>query len=178
MAEVGADGEVEVDPETGNVEHARLDVVTTDATGRWVHIDVTVTDAATTNPEQLRRNAELSLFKSPNCVSVGTSIALKAISDAYGVTEASVCTFQSLSGRGDAMYPRDLVQGNVYPVWGTKEHTEQWIHNEVASLLHMAPGTLSVRANLSAFTSASSSTCGSRCATAKRCSSLQPKTST
>lgn len=99
------------------------------------------------NPEQLLRNIEFPLFKSPNCVSVGTSIALKALSDAYGVTEASVCTFQSLSGRGDAMYPRELVQGNVYPVWGTKEHTEQWIHNEVASLLLMAPGTLSVRAN-------------------------------
>lgn len=99
------------------------------------------------NPEQLLRNIEFPLFKSPNCVSVGTSIALKALSDAYGVTEASVCTFQSLSGRGDAMYPRELVQGNVYPVWGTKEHTEQWIHNEVAALLHMSPGTLSVRAN-------------------------------
>jgi aspartate-semialdehyde dehydrogenase len=86
------------------------------------------------NPEQLVRNIDFPLFKSPNCVSVGTSIALKALSDAYGVVEASVCTFQSLSGRGDAMYPRELVQGNVYPVWGTKEHTEQWIHNEVAAL--------------------------------------------
>ena len=32
-------------------------------------------------------------------------------------------------------------------VWGTKEQTEQWIVNEVAALLHMPPGTLSVRAH-------------------------------
>ena len=99
------------------------------------------------NPEQLVKKIDFPLFKSPNCVSVGTSLALKAISDAYGITEASVCTFQSLSGRGDAMYPRELVHGNVYPVWGTKENTETWIHNEIAALIKMAPGTLSVRAN-------------------------------
>ena len=32
-------------------------------------------------------------------------------------------------------------------VRGTKEQTEQWIVNEVESLLHMPPGTLSVRAH-------------------------------
>ena len=32
-------------------------------------------------------------------------------------------------------------------MWGTKEQTEQWIVNEVAALLHMPPGTLSVRAH-------------------------------
>ena len=68
------------------------------------------------NPEQLVSKIDFPLFKSPNCVSVGTSLALKAIADAFGIAEASVCTFQSLSGRGDAMYPRELVQGNVYPV--------------------------------------------------------------
>ena len=99
------------------------------------------------NPEQLRRNAELSLFKSPNCVSVGTSLPLKALADAFGLVEASVCTFQSLSGRGDAMYPSDLVCGNVYPVYGTKEHTEEWIHNELSALLALRRGTLSVRAH-------------------------------
>ena len=98
------------------------------------------------NPEQLRRNAELSLFKSPNCVSVGTSLPLKALADAFGLVEASVCT-QSLSGRGDAMYPSDLVCGNVYPVYGTKEHTEEWIHNELSALLALRRGTLSVRAH-------------------------------
>ena len=58
---------------------------------------------------------DFPLFKSPNCVSVGTSLALKAVADAFGIAEVSICTFQSLSGRGDAMYPRELVQGNVYP---------------------------------------------------------------
>ena len=65
------------------------------------------------NPEVLReavaRSVEdprraLSLVKSPNCVTCGTVIALKALDDAFGVDEVSVTTFQSLSGRGDAKY--------------------------------------------------------------------------
>ena len=49
---------------------------------------------------------DFPLFKSPNCVSVGTSLALKALSDAFGIEEASVCTFQSLSGaRRESEWP-------------------------------------------------------------------------
>jgi len=44
-----------VDEETGEVEHARLDVATTDAEGRRVYLDITIVDAATVNPEQRRR---------------------------------------------------------------------------------------------------------------------------
>ena len=46
-----------VDPERGVVEHAILDVSTTDANGRRVYLDVTVPDAATTNAEWKRRRA-------------------------------------------------------------------------------------------------------------------------
>ena len=32
------------------------------------------------------------------------------------------------------MYPSELVKGNVYPLWGTKEKTEVYIGNEIAAL--------------------------------------------
>ena len=68
-------------------------------------------------------------------MSVGTTLALKAIDDAFGLRKCSCCTFQSLSGRGDAMYPAELVQGNIYPVWNTKEKTEVYIGNEIGALV-------------------------------------------
>lgn len=85
------------------------------------------------------------LFKSPNCVSVGTTLALQALHSAFGLTDVSVCTLQSLSGRGDALYPPELVQGNVYPIWGTKENTETYIANEISALVPTT--SLSVRAH-------------------------------
>jgi aspartate-semialdehyde dehydrogenase len=48
---------------------------------------------------------------------------LKALDDVFGVEDVAVTTFQSLSGRGDAKYPRDVVMGNVYPLHGTVERT-------------------------------------------------------
>jgi hypothetical protein len=42
------------------------------------------------------------LVKSPNCVTCGISVVLKAIDDAFGVDSVAVTTFQALSGRGDA----------------------------------------------------------------------------
>jgi aspartate-semialdehyde dehydrogenase len=78
---------------------------------------------------------------------VGTTIALKALDDAFGLQKVSVCTFQSLSGRGDAMYPPELVTGNIYPVWNTKERTEVFIGNEICALVNLAPTNLSVRAH-------------------------------
>ena len=72
------------------------------------------------NPAQVPVAVDKQLFKSPNCVSVGTTLALKAVDDAFGLDRVTICTFQSLSGRGDAMYPPELVQGNIYPVWNTK----------------------------------------------------------
>jgi len=99
------------------------------------------------NPAQVPVAKDKLLFKSPNCVSVGTTIALKALDDAFGLQKVSVCTFQSLSGRGDAMYPPELVTGNIYPVWNTKERTEVFIGNEICALVNLAPTNLSVRAH-------------------------------
>ena len=99
------------------------------------------------NPGQIPYAVDKLLFKSPNCVSVGTSLALKAIDDAFGLTKVSVCTFQSLSGRGDAMYPAELVQGNIYPVWNTKEKTEVYIGNEIAALVNVEVSDMTVRAH-------------------------------
>ena len=99
------------------------------------------------NPTQMPRSMAqgAALFKSPNCVSVGTTLALHALHAAFGLRDVSVCTLQSLSGRGDALYPPELVQGNVYPIWGTKENTETYIANEIAALVPTE--SLSVRAH-------------------------------
>ena len=99
------------------------------------------------NPAQIPSAVDKQLFKSPNCVSVGTTLALKAIDDAFGLSKVSVCTFQSLSGRGDAMYPAELVQGNIYPVWNTKEKTEVYIGNEIAALINVPVRDMTVRAH-------------------------------
>lgn len=45
------------------------------------------------------------------------------------------------------MYPTELVQGNVYPLWGTKEKTEVYIGNEIAALIQLDKSDLSVRAH-------------------------------
>ena len=70
-----------------------------------------------------------SLVKSPNCVTCGVAVALKALDDVKkwgGVRDVAITTFQSLSGRGDAKYPRELVMGNVYPLKGTVERTGEY----------------------------------------------------
>lgn len=92
--------------------------------------------------------AREKLIKSPNCVCCGTSVVLKAVASSFGrLGEVSVTTFQSLSGRGDAKYAADLVVGNVYPLHGTSEPTEELIAEELETVLgdeHMA--SLSVTA--------------------------------
>ena len=70
----------------------------------------------------------LPLVKSPNCVCCGTSTVLAGLVALYGpMTNVSVTTFQSLSGRGDSKYPAELVVGNVYPLRSTTEPTESLI---------------------------------------------------
>mmetsp|Transcript_29178 Transcript_29178/g.87233 ORF Transcript_29178/g.87233 Transcript_29178/m.87233 type:complete len:603 (+) Transcript_29178:309-2117(+) len=71
------------------------------------------------------------LVKSPNCVTCGTSVVLKAVDDAYGIVGVSVTTFQALSGRGDAKYDKALVVGNVYPLRGTVERTDEYQRKEL-----------------------------------------------
>ncbi|KAJ1460665.1 hypothetical protein M885DRAFT_508778 [Pelagophyceae sp. CCMP2097] len=82
------------------------------------------------------RPQTVPLIKSPNCVTCGVSVVLKALEDAYGVEGVSVTTFQALSGRGDAKYDRDLVVANVYPLAGTIERTDEY---QRAELLRIFP---------------------------------------
>jgi len=71
------------------------------------------------------------LVKSPNCVTCGVSVVLKALDDAYSVVGVSVTTFQALSGRGDAKYDPDLVVGNIYPLRDTVERTDEYQRKEL-----------------------------------------------
>lgn len=76
------------------------------------------------------------LIKSPNCVSCGVCIVLDAVRIAYGgLREVSITTFQSLSGRGDALYDPSLVVGNVLPLGKTEEDTNRKIREEVVRVL-------------------------------------------
>ena len=87
------------------------------------------------------------MVKSPNCVCCGTTVVLRALSDAFkGLGDVSVTTMQSLSGRGDAKYPADLVVGNVYPLGGVTEHTEALIGEELKAVLGNRIGNVSVKA--------------------------------
>lgn len=82
-------------------------------------------------------------IKNPNCVTSGLVLVLAPIWERYGLTEVSVTTYQSLSGRGDAKYARDLVIGNVLPLHGSSENTEVYIRKEVKKILSI-PVPLSV----------------------------------
>lgn len=87
------------------------------------------------------------LIKSPNCVCCGTSTVLAGLVSGFGnLDEVAVTTFQSLSGRGDAMYPAELVVGNVYPLHGTSEQTEALITEELETVLAERMNSVSVTA--------------------------------
>ena len=45
------------------------------------------------------------------------------------------------------MYPAELVQGNIYPVYNTREPTETYIGNEIRALVDIPPERMSVRAH-------------------------------
>ncbi|MGH9968606.1 MAG: aspartate-semialdehyde dehydrogenase [Pyrinomonadaceae bacterium] len=75
------------------------------------------------------------LIKNPNCVTSGLALVLYPLVKHYGVEEASAVTFQSLSGRGDAKYDKDLVLNNVYPLHDSDENTETYIQKEVKRIL-------------------------------------------
>ncbi|KAH9247030.1 hypothetical protein BASA81_015368 [Batrachochytrium salamandrivorans] len=87
------------------------------------------------------------LFKSPNCVSCGVCLVLDAMRKAFGGLEmVSITTFQSLSGRGDALYDPSLVVGNVLPLGNTEEDTNNKIRDEVCSVLGLPELKISVTA--------------------------------
>jgi aspartate-semialdehyde dehydrogenase len=71
------------------------------------------------------------LVKNPNCVTSGLALVLEPIRASYGIEAVVVTTYQAISGRGDAKYASDLVLGNVYPLHGSEERTEEYIGREV-----------------------------------------------
>lgn len=75
------------------------------------------------------------LIKYPNCVTSGLALVLKPLASKYGLQQVVVTTYQSLSGRGDAKYERDLVVGNVYPLHASDENTEVCIRQEIKKLI-------------------------------------------
>lgn len=78
------------------------------------------------------------LVKNPNCVTSGLTLVLAALEARYGLREVVVTTYQSLSGRGDAKYARELVLGNIYPLHASAEGTENYIRQEVKKILGSA----------------------------------------
>jgi len=87
------------------------------------------------NGEVLERFDGNGLIKSPNCCSCGAVIALKALHDKYEVVDVSMTTSQSLSGRGDAKYPKELVVGNVLPLRNSEERTDEYQYKELKRIL-------------------------------------------
>jgi aspartate-semialdehyde dehydrogenase len=74
-------------------------------------------------------------IKNPNCVTSGLAMILAPIRARYGLEAVSVVTFQSLTGKGDAKYPQDLVVGNIYPLHESDEKTEEYITREIRKIL-------------------------------------------
>jgi aspartate-semialdehyde dehydrogenase len=87
---------------------------------------------AEVNGEEIR---DQKFIKTPNCVSSGLALVLAPLKARYGLKNISVVTFQSLTGKGDAKYPRDLVVGNIYSLHKSDEGTEEYIRREVHKIL-------------------------------------------
>ena len=73
--------------------------------------------------------------KIPNCATIGIALALYPISHLLKTLPLSVSTYQSLSGRGDARYPKNLAIGNVFPLRHSSEDTEARIQGELRRIL-------------------------------------------
>jgi aspartate-semialdehyde dehydrogenase len=56
----------------------------------------------------------------------------------YGLKEVSIVIFQSLTGKGDAKYPHELVVGNVYSLHNSDEKTEENILAEMQKIFREA----------------------------------------
>ena len=83
------------------------------------------------NPHVIKSS---NYIKSPGCCTIGISLALKPFVDKYGLKDINITTFQSLSGRGDALYDNEMVVGNVYPIGKTTENQDVYISNEIRKI--------------------------------------------
>jgi aspartate-semialdehyde dehydrogenase len=75
------------------------------------------------------------LIKNPNCVTNGLILALSPIHALYGVDSITLITYQSVSGRGDQKYSRELITNNVLPLRYGEEKAEILIHGEIRKFL-------------------------------------------
>lgn len=86
--------------------------------------------------ESMKKTGQLDQVKvkTPNCCSIGSSIALKALHDKFGVSQACIVTCQALTGRGDSLYAKNMVKGNVLSLDKTSESVAEKVVQEVKSL--------------------------------------------
>jgi aspartate-semialdehyde dehydrogenase len=77
------------------------------------------------------------LVKCTNCCTTGLAPVMRALHDAFGVTQAVITTWQSMSGRGDRQYaPPERVVHNIYPTGNTPECMADHIKAELASVVY------------------------------------------
>ncbi len=74
-------------------------------------------------------------IKIPNCATIGITLALAPVVDWLDQAIITISTYQSISGRGDAMYPHPLADANVFPLRHTIEDSENRIAAELRRLL-------------------------------------------
>jgi aspartate-semialdehyde dehydrogenase len=77
-------------------------------------------------PQRRRRGFEQGfIVTNPNCSTIGLTMALKPLHDAFGVSEVQVTTMQAISGAGLDGVPAGAIQDNVIPyIKGEEEKLE------------------------------------------------------
>jgi aspartate-semialdehyde dehydrogenase len=88
-------------------------------------------------PELQNTKPTGNLIKMPNCVSIGVSLALAPLLS-FEIKALQATTFQSLSGQGDRLYPKEWAIGNVFPIGSDVENTQTYIGDELKTLLNVS----------------------------------------
>ena len=76
--------------------------------------------------QQQRRGWPGAIVTNANCTSTGTSIALKALHDAFGVQKVFLVSMQAISGAGYPGVPALDIVDNVIPYIGGEEPKVEW----------------------------------------------------
>ena len=108
---------------------AGIRVISNNPIGRLVH-PLIIPELFTEKPKNL-------MLKLPNCVSTGLALALAPLKS-LGIAELQATTFQSLSGRGDRLYPKEWAVGNIFPIGSDVEETQDYIADELKLLLDLS----------------------------------------
>ncbi|CAM2005454.1 aspartate-semialdehyde dehydrogenase [Acanthopleuribacter pedis] len=75
------------------------------------------------------------IVTNPNCSTLGLALPLKALDDAFGVTEVNVVTLQAKSGAGYPGPPEELIGDNVLPHIGGEEDKIETEPNKILGTL-------------------------------------------